>query len=172
VNLHEKNLYLWLKKTIVEFGLCPFAKPSFDAGKIEISVSKNTGFEDLINDIEVLIKNIENHKFDTSIIALVNYQDGFENLYEMSKELELIFSGYQIVAFSKDFRFEGTKASDKVNLINSSPYPLLHVLPKRLMDNLNLTQDIGIKISEDNEKKIKSLSDGELKEYFFYMDNL
>lgn len=170
MNYHQE-IETWLKEVIIGLNLCPFAKDPFEKGKIKIEISDSKAedkiWEDTIKEIEFLENN---RQLSTTLLALPKSQISFHDLYDLTLNLEHMFESkqvpYQIVAFHPNFKFEDTNEEDRINFVNRSPYPLIHILRSEEMNAILKDESIGIKINQANEKTLNLLSENEFKKYF------
>lgn len=110
-------------------------------------------------------------EFETSLIVLDSKMD-FQSFYHMTQDLEEMLESaglenhFQLVAFHPEFCFEGLDPSDKANLVNRSPWPLLHILRFSDIEELSLSPQEAEQISHRNEKKLKEMKESDLHKLF------
>ena len=163
----------WLKKTIIGLDLCPFTQGPFREGKIliqELTAQDYAQAQDhFLNSLSFFQGQ---SKFETVLLAYPNWKMSFEDFYDFSLDCEdhLISLGleneFQLVAFHPKFCFEGLHFSNRANLVNSSPYPLIHILRIHDLDVLNLSVEEAKAMSFGNAKKLESLSEEEVMVHF------
>lgn len=164
----------WFEKVIIDLNLCPFAKGPWDEGSYIIEVSDQVEFPKRLDQaINHITKNFfENERLETSFLVFPNCHENFIKFYNFSAMLEEkirekgLSDLVQVVAFHPEFRFEGEKASSRGNVVNRSPYPLIHFLKTRSMDEIvkKYGEDIGVEISLKNKLVLESLNDEEFQE--------
>ena len=169
VNIIEK----WIKSIIVGLNLCPYAKQPFESGKIKINICESEHiqlmFDSVIKEIEALNTNAD---FETTLVAFPIYENTFKEFYSFSMLIEEaledanLLKDFQIVAFHPEFEFEGVDKSERINLVNRSPYPLIHILKSQSIANLNLTPSEGEDISRKNEEILNNMDNEKFDSLF------
>ena len=170
------QIHKWLEDTVIGLNLCPFAKEPFDTKQIYFRLSSSRNFKNAFEDfVQELTKLNNSIKFKTTLITYENLECDFEQfnnfcgLLEESLKENHLDTIFQIVCFHPQFKFEGVDFSDKANYVNRSPAPIVHILKKQDMDAATIHLQSGENISYINEKTIKSLSEKQLKKYFWYL---
>lgn len=163
----------WLEKTIIGLDLCPFAKKPFLEDKILIDELPSTDYawahESFLTSLSAFQ---EQKKFETAILVYPHWKISFNEFYDFSEECQdhlatlQLEDEYQIVAFHPQFAFEGLAFSDRANLVNSSPLPLIHILRTFDLDMINMSAKDAETMSFGNSKKLELLSDAEMKDHF------
>ncbi len=167
----------WLEEIIIGLNLCPFAKAPFEKGLIDIEMcpflEEKKRTEYLITAIEKLLlsKDVEYNL----IVVFPRLISSFEDFYEWVVFVEGLLkrnkldSLVQLVAFHPEFHFEHSKGrDDRADLVNSSPFPIIHLLKTESISHLNLSPNDAEKISSNNEDKLKKLSKEKINELFFW----
>jgi hypothetical protein len=163
----------WLKQTIIGLNLCPFAKDFYQKNQITLYPALKTdaelNFKDVLNALDEFQNNSSKR---TLLLYFPKWQIGYLDFLDFSSEVDDILGQlnlqdeFQIVVFHPEFYFEGIDPKDVSNLVNRSPYPLLHFIKKVDLDLIELTPQEAEKISFDNSHKIKNLSEKEHDEHF------
>lgn len=158
----------WIKEVIVGLNLCPFAKIPLEAGQIHIEL-----FE--MNNLDEVFKNslieLNESKHETTVLVS-NEKLEYLELLDLVDQLELALEEaglelqFQLVAFHPDFKFEGPDAKDRANLVNSSPFPIIHILKSESIEKLNLSPNKGEEISHNNEKMLNGLSEDKIAAFY------
>lgn len=163
----------WLEETIIGLELCPFARRPFLEGKVLVrELPGQTPFEAQNQFLDELNAFQAQNKFETAILVYPDWKIPFKDFYEFSQDCENLLSDldlqdeYQLVAFHPEFCFEGLKLSDRANLVNSSPFPLIHILRIHDLDLANMSGKEAEAMSFGNTRKLELLTDEELKKYF------
>ncbi len=158
----QNKIEKWLKDVIIGLNLCPFAKDPFEKNKIRIEIS-TTQHEDNIwkktlDEIDLLEKN---KNLSTTLLCFPKSNISFYDLnylvLNLEKMLEVKNIPYQVVAFHPEFKFNDTTADNRVNYVNRSPYPLIHILREEEMNKVIKDETIGEKINHQNEKTLNEL---------------
>lgn len=173
----EQTKY-WLERVVIGLNFCPFARPVFEQGKIHYQVSDAQSLEccleDLIAEAERLDKQAE---LETTLLiyekALPDFDD-FLDVVEIANDLmfEQGYEGvYQLASFHPDYCFADSDEDDPANYTNRSPYPMLHLIREKSMEqalahykdpesipetNVQLAREMGL-------KKMQSLLEEALK---------
>ena len=131
----------WLEQFVIGLNLCPFAKQVFIDEKIHFVVSKASSTEDLIIALYNELQRLECDKnIETSLLihphVLTNFYDYNDFLASANSLLvELNLDGvYQIASFHPHYQFAGTQPTDAENYTNRSPYPLLHIIREKSIE--------------------------------------
>lgn len=163
----------WLEETIIGLDLCPFTRTPYLAGKILIEeLAGQESAEAQVNFLSSLSSFQDQSHFETVLLVYPHWKTSFKDFYEFSEDCEDLISSlnledeYQIVAFHPGFCFEGLDFSDRANLVNSSPLPLIHILRINDLDLLNLSAKDAESMSFGNAKKLEGLSETEISHHF------
>jgi hypothetical protein len=162
----------WIKKNIIDLNLCPFARDSYAKGHVLIksttAVELEKAQKDFLNLFLILQKNSEVNILFYFSKARLSFYSLLDFIAESEANLDKIQLGdsYKLIAFHPEFRFKNTKKENRLNLVNSSPYPAIHILPTYLLDRFHLSIAEAKAINLQNEKKLKSLSIKELEFYY------
>lgn len=163
----------WLEKTIIGLDLCPFTRKPFVEGKILIKEHATTVSAD--SQIEFLnsLSLFQGQEwFETALIVYPQWDITFEEFFYFLEDCENhlhslnLLDEFQLVAFHPKFQFEGLEYEDRGNLVNSSPFPLVHILRSHDMDLINMSTEDAEKMSFANAIKLQDLSDLELQDHF------
>lgn len=163
----------WLEKTIIGLDLCPFTRKPYSEGKILIEELKAHESAEAQQEFLTSLSSFQgqNH-YETALLVFPKWTVSFKDFYEFSEECEDLLSSlnledeFQIVAFHPAFCFEGLEFSDRANLVNSSPFPLIHILKIHDLELINLSVKEAEAMSFGNAKKLESLSGPELLNHF------
>jgi uncharacterized protein len=177
----QKSLSLtkyWLEQIIIGLDLCPFAQIPFREGRIHVTVCEDSDEEEVIKSFTLECERLFLEgpiKISTTLIAFPNATQDFLEFNDFVGDLEYLLeaaglsSVFQLVAFHPHFYFEGLEIDDMANLVNRSPYPIVHIIRveemKKAVDELKK----GEQVSFFNEKKLKALSPEKIKELFYYL---
>jgi hypothetical protein len=163
----------WLEKTIIGLDLCPFTRKPFLDGKILIEEllgqDPTEAQNNFLNSLSAFQGQLH---FETVLLVYPNWKITFNDFYDFLGNCEdhLVTLGledeFQLVAFHPDFCFEGLKFSNRANLVNSSPLPLIHILRTHDLKVINLSVKEAKAMSYGNAKKLESLSSDQILEHF------
>jgi hypothetical protein len=163
----------WLLKTIIGLDLCPFTRKPYFEGKIlveELPGSNAKGLEKYF--LNSLDSFQQQSKFETALLVFPEWRTSFKDFYEFTEDCEEhllslnLEEEFQLVAFHPKFCFEGLEYSDRANLVNSSPFPIIHILRIIDLDLINLSVTEAESMSRGNAKKLELLSEAKIAEHF------
>lgn len=133
---------LWVKNTVIDLNLCPFAKRELVKNRIRFIVSDAASERDLLKDLEIECELLlKNSNIETSLIihpyVLQDFHDynQFLSLAEALLRKSDIEGILQIASFHPNYQFGGTEPNDAENYSNRSPFPTLHLLREESLDN-------------------------------------
>lgn len=133
---------LWVKNTVIDLNLCPFAKRELVKNRIRFMVSDATSERDLLKDLEIECELLlENTHIETSLIIHPNVLQDFDNYNQFLSLAEALLRKLniegvlQIASFHPHYQFGGTGPSDAENYSNRSPFPTLHLLREESLDD-------------------------------------
>lgn len=163
----------WLEKTIIGLDLCPFTRKPFLEGKILIEELPGQASPAAQNQFLNALSAFQGQsKFETVLLVYPQWKISFKDFYAFSEDCENHLGSleledeFQIVAFHPDFCFGGLEFSNRANLVNSSPLPLIHILRINDLELLNLSVTEAETMSFGNAKKLEALSEEQLLNHF------
>jgi hypothetical protein len=163
----------WLEQTIIGLDLCPFARKPFLDGKILIEELPGQESTEAQNHFLNSLSSFQGQvQFETVLLVYPKWKVSFKDFYDFALDCEdhLVSLGlddeFQLVAFHPDFCFEGLKFSNRANLVNSSPLPLIHILKMNDLKLLNLSEKDAEAMSFGNAKKLEELSEKQILNHF------
>lgn len=168
----------WLESIVIGLDLCPFAKIPFEAGLIRIAECEDQD-EDaqmlfFLDELE-LLNQTPASDISTTIIAYPFASEDFSLFNDFVGELEFMLEEaslenvFQLVAFHPRFVFENLAASERGNLVNRSPLPILHILRSEEIARAMRNPKDGEVISFNNDKKLNELSQNAIEQLFYYL---
>lgn len=163
----------WLEETIIGLDLCPFARRPFLDGKILVKeLPGQNPFEAQNQFLDELNSFQAQNTFVTALLAYPDWKIPFQDFFDFSQDCEGLLSDldlqneYQLVAFHPDFCFEGLDPSDRANLVNASPQPLIHILRISDLDLAGMSGKEAEDMSFGNTKKLEAMSEDDLRKHF------
>lgn len=135
----------WVEHFVIGYQLCPFARKVFLQDRIrffvENSADKTRMMTTVVHEMRFL-HQISSETKDTTILIFPNGLDNFNDfldfvelaqdlLEKLGQEEEL-----QIATFHPAYQFEGTINTAAENYTNRSPYPIIHLLREKSMENV------------------------------------
>lgn len=168
-----KKVDSWIKDTIIGLNLCPFTKIPYDEGQIFISLCKSTKDKEMcdffLDEINMLLNS---DRYTTGLICFPETEMNFRDFHDFVGYLEELLEELniseilQIVTFHPQFFFQGLPKHARANYVNRSPYPLIHVIFSKDIENALNDPKEGEKISLANEKKLNELPIETFKKLF------
>lgn len=137
----------WISSFVIGLGLCPFARPVFDSGRIRYAVTPARDETALLNDLAGELHRLcasPRTQIETTLLIhphvfgnFLDYNDFLGTVDHLLKRLRLCGT-VQVASFHPQYRFAGTEADAAENYTNRSPYPMLHLLREA-----SITSDAG-----------------------------
>ncbi|WP_049721201.1 DUF1415 domain-containing protein [Gilvimarinus polysaccharolyticus] len=174
------NTQQWFETVVLGLNLCPFAHQPAKHNRIRFTVfdeSRGLGLLEVLDEEIARLENTPITELETTLLIL---PEGFEDFYfytitAQQAESRLNKQGlqgtYQIASFHPDYQFSDTDFTDRSNLTNRSPYPILHLLREQ---SLSAAIDNGAdteSIPERNIERMESLSEQQVIALFHYLPN-
>jgi hypothetical protein len=163
----------WLEKTIIGLDLCPFTRKPYLEGKILIEELTGKNSSEAQDQFLNSLGTFQNQgQFETVLLVYPQWKTKFQEFYEFLEDCEEhlislnLEDEYQLVAFHPEFCFGGLDYTDRANLVNSSPLPLIHILRIQDLDLINLSAKDAEAMSFGNAKKLEAMSSAELMDHF------
>jgi hypothetical protein len=163
----------WLEKTIIGLDLCPFTRKPYLEGKILIEELSGQESTEAQNQFLTSLSSFQGQDhFETVLLVYPQWKISFKDFYAFAEDCEEhlvslnLEDEFQLVAFHPEFCFGGLDFSDRANLVNSSPLPLIHILRINDLDVLNLSAKDAEAMSFGNAKKLELLNDEQLLGHF------
>jgi hypothetical protein len=153
---------------VIGLGLCPFARPVFDAGRIRYAIShsrdENALLNDLASELHLLLASPSTRIETTLLIhphvlgAFLDYNDFLGVVDQLLEELGLRGT-IQVASFHPQYRFAGTEPGAPENYTNRSPYPMLHLLRETSVSQAVDGSDELLKIPRRNIETMRNLGE-------------
>lgn len=158
---HTQN---WLKRLVIDYGLCPFAKREFDAGSIDYVVAETQELQEQLGYVLSAFEALDvKGAFETSLLifprGLADFSDYLE-LLDIAQALlkDQGYEGvYQLASFHPRYQFEGAAPDDASHFTNRSPYPMLHILREASVEAALKSYPNPEAIPQRNVKLMKKL---------------
>ena len=163
----------WLEKTVIGLDLCPFTHRPYLEGKILIEElsgkDSSVARQEFLSSLDAFQAQ---NKFVTALLVFPHWKISFKDFYDFSQDCEDLLHSlnlqneFQLVAFHPQFCFEGLEFSNRANLVNSSPSPLIHILKVSDLELLNLSPKEAEAISFGNASKLEGLTEQQIRDHF------
>jgi hypothetical protein len=154
----------WISSFVIGLGLCPFARPVFDAGRILYAISHSRDENALSNDLASelhLLRASPSTQIETTLLIhphvlgnFLDYNDFLGVVDQLLEELRLR-GIIQVASFHPHYRFTGTEPNAAENYTNRSPYPMLHLLRETSVSQV--ASDEVLKIPRRNIETMRNL---------------
>ncbi len=171
-NLAEMKTKEWVENFIVKFNICPFAKKPLQENRIRFESYFPKSDQEIITVLsdELAILALSETRFlATSIVIFPKLKIDFEDFYYLCEKLNWVLNNwkldkdFQFVVFHPDFYFEGEKEAQNTNLVNQSPYPMVHLIRSIDIEWARNTFFDLDQIPVENQKLLQNLSARELE---------
>ena len=133
----------WLDNVIIAHNICPFAKKERDSDRIRFYVDENTEITQLLENLVIECEYLDNHPdIETTLFILAKTCQDFNDyldFLDMANQLldSLKYEGiYQLASFHPDYCFAESSEDDAANYTNRSPYPMLHIIREKSLENV------------------------------------
>lgn len=141
INMIIEQTDNWVKKVIMKYNICPFARREVERGNIRYLVVEQTKIRLVLNALIEECQYLDNHlDIETSLFILPRGFEGFYTflgLVDLAND-ELIdreYEGiYQLATFHPDYCFDGEPQDGAANFTNRAPYPTLHIIREASME--------------------------------------
>jgi len=131
----------WLEQVIIAERFCPFAKEPLMQDKVCFEASDSTELEQCLEDVISACQRLDK---DSNIeTTLVIFANNFDDFYSFLHFIELAntllvqqhYEGvYQLAHFHPQYCFAGEAESDPANYTNRAPFPVIHILRERSLE--------------------------------------
>ena len=170
------NLYLnavrhWLEKTVIGLNLCPFAKQEFLKNKIRFTVSSAATTQQLLQTLQKELTELDkNPKIETILIIHPKVLQNFGDYNDFLDEVDALLirqdyiGTYQVASFHPNYQFAGTQSEDPENYTNRSPFPLIHLLREKSIEQALTSYPNPEKIPERNIALMNKIGSKTLQE--------
>lgn len=181
--MKEKEIVkFWIEEVIIGLNLCPFARAPYEKGLLNLNVCIFLEEEKRTHYFFDVLERVVMHPDDdfNAVVAFPRVLDEFHDFYDWVSFLDDLIKRQklpvevQLITFHPDFTFDQSQEviHPRAHLVNSSPYPAIHLLKAKAISNVLVDPKDGEKISRMNEEKLKALSLNELKAKFFWKKDL
>lgn len=157
---------LWLERAVIGLNLCPFAKAVHVKDQLRYVVSRATGVEQLLQEVEQELQFLATADAQQVEMTLLIHPQVLQDFYDYNDFLDVadaaierlgLAGELQIASFHPDYQFAGTDAEDISNFSNRSPYPTLHLLRESSIDAAVAAFPDAAQIYERNIETLQKL---------------
>ncbi len=169
----------WLEQLVIGLNLCPFAKQEFINGRVRFYPSTATTIEMLLLDLQQELKRLNSdNNIETTLLIhphiltdFYDYNDFLDIADGLLIDMEL--DGiYQIASFHPNYQFSDTEPNDAENYTNRSPYPLLHIIREKSLENAVANYPEPESIPVRNIQLMKEMGHAKLQALFLSYFNI
>lgn len=162
----------WLEGFVIALNLCPFAKKELASERIRFFVSEADKPKFLLHDLEKELDYLQaNEEIETTLLVhpevLQSFLDFNDFLYDVNGLIELkgLEGVIQVASFHPQYQFANTDVDDVENYTNRTPFPTLHLIrEKSLEEAIDRYPDVDLiperniaQMNEMGELKVKAL---------------
>jgi len=166
----RKSVIDWFEKVVLGLNLCPFAHKPFRDRRIRFEVSNANDESQCLADLYLQLNALDNNPDIETIVMIVprcaGHFDRYLALLDLADAL-LVQEGwegiYQIASFHPDYRFADTPRNARENWTNRSPFPLLHLLRERSIEQAVAQMPSVDAIVQRNIRKMGDLTAAEMR---------
>ncbi len=160
----------WLKSTIIGLNFCPFANREFQKNSIRYEVSAATDLQSRLHHLAKEFQYLDEHAdTETSLLIFsqsVNEFDDFLELIDYANQLleELNYLAiYQLAHFHPHYCFADDEPDDPANYTNRSPFPTLHIIREKSLQQAIESHPDATSIPDNNIKLARKLGTDKLQ---------
>ncbi|MCT7947637.1 DUF1415 domain-containing protein [Shewanella septentrionalis] len=131
----------WVKKVIMKYNICPFARREVERGSIRYLVVEQTKVKLVLKALIEECQYLDAHpEHETTLFILPRGFEGFYtylDLVDMANDalFDNDYEGvYQLAHFHPDYCFEDEPQDSAANFTNRAPYPTLHIIREASME--------------------------------------
>lgn len=153
----------WVEEFIIFNNICPFASASYYDSKIIWDVLHiSESFEDVLLASISKFRNQEWNNYET-MFMIMPFLVVFDDLVEIFYILQeiAIEMGYNedlsFVAFHPESRFGKNKDKDAVNFANRSPFPMVQIIKRETLKDINLSSEQKEEILDHNASLLETI---------------
>lgn len=171
-------LEYWLKCIVIDLDLCPFARIPYQKKLIRLSEcldgSEQGQYEFFLAELDLLSETPKS-EIATSIVSFVHGAKSFYDFYDFFGDIEAMLEEaglshiFQIVCFHPGFHFKGQHPNNPGNLVNRSPFPVIHIIRSEDFNKALMNPEDGEVISYNNNQKLMSMDQSEIEKLFYYL---
>lgn len=165
----DKILKYWIEEIVIGLNLCPFAKLPYERNLLKWQFLDEFNIDHLLH----LIKAKEpKERLENYLLVFPMLEINFPEFYALKEDLVFELGEeclWDVIAFHPSFQFETEPNYTKVNYVNRSPFPILHLIQKKDLENISAPE--GKKINIDNELFLEELPEKKLRDLFHFLQN-
>lgn len=154
----------WVSRIVIGQGLCPFAAPVFK--QLEIITCLSDDENVLTESLMVLMQKVVETsaaELPTALFVTPNAFSDFERYWNWFDICDRLLAGMgyegeiQIASFHPHYQFEGELENDLSHFTNRSPYPMVHIIRERDIEDALASVRFPERIPERNRRHLRGL---------------
>lgn len=174
----EASIWRWLDEAVIGLNLCPFAAAPRRRDQIRLVVLAATDESDVLSALSDEMAHLDSRpasELDTTLVAVPDLWPDFLPFNDFLDETDALLADldrvgvYQFASFHPHYQFAGTQPGDPENLTNAAPCALLHILREDSLTAAVERYPNPDAIPEDNQRRLRALSDAERQRRFPWM---
>jgi hypothetical protein len=167
---HETRRFV--ERVVIGLGLCPFARAPWEAGQVDVVVSRAQTESELLEDLAGELDRLQatpTEVLETTLLVHPHVLARFDDFNAFldpaedllaARELEGVL---QIASFHPDYRFAGAPDDDPANATNRSPWPMLHLLREASVGAAVDAHPDAAAIPERNVSLLREMAPGRVR---------
>ncbi|HEY8659845.1 MAG TPA: DUF1415 domain-containing protein [Hanamia sp.] len=147
----------WITDIVIGCNFCPFAAKEVKRNTIHYAVEINKEIAECLNTFLSECKRLdENEHIETTLLIFPQSFNRFDDYLNFVLHAENLlkkkgYEGiYQVASFHPMYYFGNSPMNDAANFTNRSPYPMLHILREKSIEQALLHYPHPEKIPENN----------------------
>jgi hypothetical protein len=153
-----------VRRIVIGEGLCPFAAPVFDQLLIEAHLDQDEdALTQSLMDLMQQVVSTPDSELPTALFVAANAFQDFDrywNWFDICDRL-LVGMGYegviQLASFHPQYRFDGEAENDASHYTNRSPYPMIHIIRERDIEQALESVSFPERIPDRNRRHLRRL---------------
>ncbi len=149
----------WIAEFVIFHSLCPFAKIPFEKDNILYKEIENPDIQMVLSCLHETVVTLDPYSNAFLILPPSSFDEYLDIFYKAELYLEEteLNTDFQLASFHPEYQFEGYDIADKRNWTNRSPFPMLHILRVKEMEDAIESFGDTSKVFIENEKKMRLL---------------
>lgn len=176
MNSPKELIKTWVQDVVIDLNLCPFAKRPFNRGAVEIIDSLNETTKFMANDFLTELEKLNSDpKISNTLLSFSNckfdfyqFNDFIGSCEDLLDEL-ILREEYQIVCFHPAFHFDKVRPNKRINFVNRSPLPLIHILRVSEIQQMVMGTQESDLICYNNRVTLEEMEESKFNKTFNYL---
>ena len=169
----------WIKEFIIRYTICPFARIPFENDLIRFWVKRGLNPEEILLELAscyTIIMTTASEELSNGFLILPSVSNDFQQLLDIFDYANLLLKDMhlenelQIVPFHPQFRFAGENKDDYSNLVNRSPFAMLHILREQEVEKAISSHPDISQVPKKNRKLLRGLPQDEIARILYIIE--